>query len=108
MDYRVIPCETVGQVVDARRWYLGLSGMFLPGRGLGVEQVDEGSPAAAVGVMPGMVLTQANGIALESAEDLDRAMRSSNGILTVDVVIDEEGTSQTVDIVLQRLSAASF
>jgi hypothetical protein len=108
VDYRFVPCQIDGVIVPDTRWYLGVSGMFLPGRGMGVESVDAASPAADVGLAPGMVITAANGFALNEPADLEQAMQSSSGILTLQVVVEENSEPQTVDVLLRRIRSASF
>src|SRR5690606_9518072 len=64
-DYVTCDYLVNGHVVYAdARWFLGMKGLLLPGQGLGVEEVTPGSPAAAVGLQPGMVITRCNGIDL--------------------------------------------
>jgi len=82
--------------------------MFLPGRGLGVETVEVASPAEDTGLAAGMVITSANGIPLNEPADLEQAMQLSNGVLTIQVVVEEGTEPVTVDVLLRRIRSASF
>ncbi len=107
--WNVVHCDTVigGHVVDTR-WFLGVEGVFLPGKGLGIESVTEGSPAALAGLTSGMVIVQANGIAMETEEAMQQAIASSQGFL--EVVLISEGNEQPLQATIQmvRLASARF
>ena len=107
--WNVVHCDTVigGQVVDTR-WYLGVEGVFLPGKGLGIESVAEGSPAAQVGLTAGMVIIQANGVALETEEAMQQVIASSQGILQVIVLSETSEQPLQGTIQMMRLASASF
>jgi hypothetical protein len=102
-DYRVN-----GHVVQADvRWFLGLKGLLLPGQGLGVEEVAPGSPAEAVGLQPGMVITRCNGIDMVDEAALAHAISTSGGVLQMDLLL-AEGTPATCVVVMQRVAAVNF
>ncbi|MFN8707708.1 MAG: PDZ domain-containing protein [Planctomyces sp.] len=82
--------------------------MFLPGRGIGVESIQQGSPAEQVGLVPGNVIVAVNGIRLESPELLDQAVAQSGGILTLEVAVADDAPTQMVQLTLQRVAIASF
>ncbi len=109
-DWNYVCCDAVigGQVIEDSRWYLGIEGVFLPGKGLGVESVAEGSPAALVGMTSGMVIIQANGIAMETEEAMQQAIAASQGALNV--IVLSEGSEQPLQGTIQmvRLASASF
>ena len=109
-DWNYVCCDAVigGQVIEDSRWYLGIEGVFLPGKGLGVESVAEGSPAALVGMTSGMVIIQANGIAMETEAAMQQAIAASQGALNV--VVLSEGSEQPLQGTIQmvRLASASF
>ncbi|MCP4509021.1 MAG: hypothetical protein GY826_21825, partial [Fuerstiella sp.] len=66
-DWNRIHCSTVlhvGAPAQDVQWYLGMKGLLLPGKGLGIDAVEPGSPAELVGLQPGMVITVCNGIQL--------------------------------------------
>jgi S1-C subfamily serine protease len=85
-----------------------MSGMFLPGRGLGVESIQPGSPAEQVGLVPGNVIVAVNGLRLESPEILDQAVAQSGGILTLEVAVADDAPTQMVQLTLQRVAVASY
>ena len=85
-----------------------MSGMFLPGRGIGVEQVEPGSPAESIGLLPGNVITAVNGITLQTATDFDRVVAQSGGVLTLEVVVEEGAPAQLVQLALQQVAVGSF
>lgn len=102
-DYRVN-----GQVVHADvRWYLGLKGLLLPGQGVGVEEVAPGSPADAVGLQPGMVITRCNGIDMVDEAALAQAIAISGGVLQMDLLL-AEGTPATCVVVMQQVTSVNF
>lgn len=109
-DWNYVYCDAVigGQVVENSPWYLGVNGVFLPGKGLGVESVAEGSPAALVGLAAGMVIAEANGIAMETELAMQQAIATSQGIL--DVVVLSETSEQPLHGTIQmvRLASAGF
>jgi hypothetical protein len=108
IQYVYIPCTVNGVIVQNFRWYMGMSGMFLPGRGIGVETVEPGSPAEQIGLLPGNVITSANGVLLQSPEDFDRIVAESGGILTLDVVVEDGAVPQQVQLALQQVAVERF
>jgi len=97
-----------GQVVEDTRWYLGVEGMLLPGKGLGVEKVAPGSPADLAGIKPGHVLQVCNRIPLTSEEALASAMQTSNGLLVLQVLAEAEGQVGMVQVQMQRLVSVAY
>lgn len=65
--------------------------MLLPGKGLGIDGVEAGSPADLVGLKPGMVMTNCNGIDLVDEASLAEAIRISGGVLNM-TLLSEDGT----------------
>lgn len=104
-DY--VQCDYVvaGRVVVAdARWYLGLKGLFLPGKGVGIELVAPGSPAAFVGLQPGMVITRCNGVGLFDEQVLEKVIAQSQGVLQLDLVLNDTGATATCTVVMQRVA----
>ena len=104
-DY--VQCDYVvaGRVVVAdARWYLGLKGLFLPGKGVGIEAVTPGSPAAFVGLQPGMVITRCNGVDLFDEQVLEQVIAQSQGVLRLDLVLNDTGAPATCTVVMQRVA----
>jgi hypothetical protein len=97
-----------GQVIEDTRWYLGVEGMLLPGKGLGVEKVAPGSPADLAGIKPGHVLQVCNRIPLTSEEALASAMQTSNGLLVLQVLAEAEGQVGMVQVQMQRLVSVAY
>lgn len=108
VNYLVVPSYRDGHLVQDARWYLGISGMFLPGRGIGVEHVEPGSPAAQIGLIAGNVITAANGIALSSDADFEQVLAGSNGLLSLEVVVADGAAPQVVQLALQNVASSSF
>lgn len=85
-----------------------MSGMTLPGSGFGVEEVKIGSPAEAVGLAAGMVITSCNGIVIDSEDDMATAIANSEGILEIEVIDAAGGEPMTATIELQRIATSAF
>ncbi|MGI9472246.1 MAG: hypothetical protein ACR2NZ_11965 [Rubripirellula sp.] len=103
-DY--VTCDYVigGQVIVAdARWHLGLNGLFLPGKGVGIESVAPGSPAAFVGLQPGMVIARCNGINLQNEQVLQQVIAQSHGVLQLDLILNDTGAPATCTVVMQRV-----
>ena len=90
------------------QWYLGMKGMLLPGKGIGIEAVEPGSPAELIGLRPGMVMTVANGVALIDEASMQEAIRISGGALQM-TLLSEDG-SQVLEGIVQmtRVASVSF
>lgn len=99
------PIVHVGTVAPEVRWYLGLKGILLPGQGLGIEAVEPGSPAALVGLQPGMVLTHCNGIEMTDESAMAEAIRISGGVLNM-TLLSADGT-QVLEGTVQMTRLAS-
>lgn len=109
--WQYVTCDYVVDgrvVVEDARWYLGLKGLFLPGRGIGIEEVAAGSPAAAVGLQPGMVITHCNGVELIDETALAQVIEQSRGVLRMDLLINGDQTPATCVVVMQRVSSISY
>lgn len=85
-----------------------MKGMLLPGKGIGIEAVEPGSPAEQVGLRPGMVMTVANGIPLVDETSMQEAIRISGGVLQM-TLLSEDG-SQVLEGAVQmaQVAAVSF
>lgn len=110
-DWNRVHCAPVvhGSVqVQEVQWYLGMKGMLLPGKGIGIEAVEPGSPAEQVGLRPGMVITVANGIPLVDETSMQEAIRISGGVLQM-TLLSEDG-SQVLEGAVQmaQVAAVSF
>ena len=90
------------------QWYLGLKGILLPGKGMGIDTVEPGSPADRVGLQPGMVITVCNGIPLVDEAAMQEAIRISGGTLHL-TLLSADG-SQVLEGVAQmaRVAAVRF
>jgi S1-C subfamily serine protease len=67
-----------------------------------VTEVEPGSPAAAAGIVPGMVIVAANGTPVLHPKELEEAVRKSGPRLTLTVVDPRTRSKSTVEV---RLSA---
>lgn len=108
--WNVVTCNYIqnGVVVENTRFYLGLTGMVLPGKGLGVETVDANSPAEAAGLKPGMVITRINGVDLTDEAAMKRVIAQSNGRLDMTVLAQADAAPQQVTVQMRLVSAVSF
>lgn len=107
-DWNRVQCVPVvhgGVQVQAVQWYLGMKGMLLPGKGIGIEAIEAGSPAEQVGLRPGMVMTVANGIALVDEASMQEAIRISGGVLQMTLLSDDG--SQVLEGVVQMVQVAA-
>ncbi|APZ90633.1 PDZ domain-containing protein [Fuerstiella marisgermanici] len=107
-DWSRVRCSTtlhVGAPPQEVQWYLGLKGILLPGKGLGVDTVEPGSPADRVGLQPGMVITVCNGIPLVDEAAMQEAIRISGGTLHLTLLSDDG--SQVLEGVAQMARVAS-
>lgn len=89
-------------------WYLGLSGMLLPGSGLGIDAVAAGSPADQAGLKPGMVITEINGLAMTEEAALQTALANSQGVLRMTVVSAADQPAQQIVIAMQLITKVNF
>ena len=110
-DWNRVRCSTIVHVGNAPQevqWYLGLKGILLPGKGLGVEAVEPGSPAELVGLQPGMVMTVCNGIQLVDETSMQEAIRISGGVLQM-TLLSVDGTQVLEGVVqMTRIAAVRF
>ncbi len=67
---------------------------------LEITDVEANSPAARAGLQSGLLILEANGKAVGSAEDLEAAERASRGRLELRVVNPKEGRDRTVRVSL--------
>jgi len=111
-DWNYVTCDyyVAGRPVAVNaRWYLGVKGMVLPGKGLGIEEVDANSPAAAAGLAPGMVIVRCNGIELTDDQAVNRAIRAStNGLVQMDVRTADGAEPTPVAVQMIRLASVSY
>ena len=96
-----------GEIINDGVWYLGLKGMILPETGLGIDEVDPNSPAAAAGLAPGMVIISCNDIQITEEADVRQAIETSGGILTMIVQL-EDGTQGEAVVELVRVNAVNL
>jgi hypothetical protein len=109
-SWNYVTCDYIveGQVVvEDARWYLGMKGLLLPGKGIGIEDVANGSPAASVGLLPGMVITRCNGVDLVDETALQYVIENSQGVLKMDLLLSDETPASCV-VVMQRIASQSY
>lgn len=99
---------TAGTPVQDARWYLGVQGLVLPGRGLGIEQVEPGSPAEQAGLQQGMVITKVNGLELTTEEVMGQVMETSNGYLEMEVVNQQDGQMTPIAVQMTQMATTTF
>ena len=100
-------CSVV--TVADTKWYLGLTGMALPGQGFGVESVEVGSPAEASGLATGMVITSINGLQIVDAATMANAIATSiNGLLEMEVMITAGTNAVPATVQMTRIVVSSF
>lgn len=105
-----VPCHYNYIVCDYRvndevafpnvKFRLGVTGLFLPGKGMGIEKVEENSPADLNGLKLGMVIAKCNGVMIDNEETFLAVMKTSNGILDLEIVVSEseEPVELTIDL----------
>ena len=107
-DWNRVQCAPVvqaGTPVQDVQWYLGMKGILLPGRGIGIDAVEPNSPAEQVGLRPGMVLTVCNGIPMTDETAMAEAIRISGGVLNM-TLLSEDGT-QVLEGAVRMIQVAS-
>ncbi|WP_417851200.1 PDZ domain-containing protein [Thalassoglobus sp.] len=109
-DWDYVRCDVVvgGTIVRDARWYLGMQGMFLPGKGLGIESVEPGSPAELVGLAPGMVILEANGIPMVEEEAMSAAIAESQGVLNLVLMMEGDDVQYEATVEMTRLVVAGL
>lgn len=95
-------------MIQDARWYLGLKGTLLPGKGIGIEEIDAGSPAELAGLAPGMVITHCNGWEVLAEADFPSAIEQSGGLLQLTVLENANAQPAVVTIPMQRLVTTSY
>lgn len=97
-----------GVIVEDVRWYLGLRGLILPGKGLGIEQIEIDSPADFAGLKQGMIITQVNGVPMIDEAAMAQVIERSGGILEMDVLDKLDGKIVPVTVRMKRLVISSY
>jgi putative serine protease PepD len=103
-----VPIDTVKQVIpqlerdgQIDRSYLGVSTSEAPPRdGALVREVTPGSPAEQAGLQPGDLVVQFDGEAIRSPSDLGQTVLTRKPGDTVDVVVQRNGSRETVQVKL--------
>lgn len=99
---------TVGTQVVEVQWYLGMTGILLPGKGIGIDAVEPGSPAEAVGLQPGMVLVNCNGIDMVDEAAMQQAIAISGGVLKMTLLSGENGQLLEGVVQMAQVERTSF
>lgn len=91
------------------KWYLGMTGMFLPGQGFGIESVETDSPAAAAGLATGMVIISVNGMPVTDTATMAEAVATStDGLLQLEVIVEAGAESQMADVQMIQIPVTSL
>jgi len=110
-DWNRVQCAVVvdgGMPAPEVQWYLGLKGILLPGKGIGIDAVEPNSPAEQIGLQPGMVITVCNGIALVDESSMQEAIRISGGVLQM-TLLSADGSQVLEGVaVMSRVSVVNF
>ena len=102
------PAPIGGIVQEDVQWYLGMKGILLPGKGIGIDSVEPGSPADQVGLQPGMVLTNCNGIDMVDDAAMQQAIATSGGVLQM-TLLSTDGTTLLQGVVqMAQISSVNF
>jgi hypothetical protein len=99
------PIVHIGVQVQPVQWYLGMKGILLPGQGIGIDAIEPGSPAEQVGLQPGMVLVNCNGIDMVDEAAMQQAVATSGGILKMTLLSGDGG--QLLEGVVQMTQVSS-
>ncbi len=103
--------ELMAQGYISGRPALGFDGITVPSyariyyrlpAGVYVQDVESGSSAAQQGISPGDVVTEFNGEAIESLDDLKKATNACSAGDTISVVIYRRGYYYQVELVLEE------
>lgn len=108
-SWNYCPVQVVYEgVAQNYSWHLGVNCVYIPGRGLGIQEVEAGSPAELAGLEPGMVIMQADGVQLDSETTMPSIIEGSSGMLNLDVISDSSEDSINVDVQMQKMASSSF
>ncbi|MAX36236.1 PDZ domain-containing protein [Gimesia sp.] len=110
-NYVYPTCDYVspgGQIVEDVRWYLGMKGLMLPGKGIGIESVEANSPADLTGLKPGMVITKCNGVVITDDATFGQVIAESGGVLEMELLESMDGPQLEATVQMTRLPTASF
>ena len=106
--FRVIHCPPRAGVV-ATSWYFGIDCILIPDlSAYGIQEIDAGSPAEAVGLEVGDMIVGINGSPISSEFDLSEAIAVSGGHLQLDVIREGADTSIEIHVNLARLLVQSY
>jgi hypothetical protein len=100
--------SAAGVIVQDVRWYLGVRGLVLPGKGLGIEKIEAGSPAEFAGLRQGMVITRINGIVMADQAAMQQAITTSGGLLQMEILDKIDGKPLAVTVQMKQLATSSF
>ncbi len=89
-------------------WHLGINCVFIPGRGLGIQEVEAGSPADLAGLVPGMVILQADGADLVGEDLMPSIIQESNGLLNLQVISDQDESIYSYDVQMSKLVSSGY
>lgn len=85
-----------------------MKGILLPGKGIGIDAVEPGSPAEQVGLQPGMVLINCNGIDMVDEAAMKQAVATSGGTLQM-TLLSADGQQTLAGVVqMTQIAAVSF
>ena len=110
-DWYYIRCDYTtpsGVIIQDVRWYLGVRGLILPGKGLGIEEIEANSPADLAGLSQGMVITRINRVEMVDEATMGQVIANSGGTLEMDVLDKLEGKVFSITIFMQRIVISSF
>ena len=96
-----------GTIVESR-WYLGLAGTVLPGKGFGIDTVEEGSPSEMAGLKPGMVITRCNDEPIVDDSSFANAISSSGGVLNIELLDKLDGEPTEATVAMTKLDRVSY
>ncbi|MGI9519657.1 MAG: PDZ domain-containing protein [Pirellulaceae bacterium] len=85
------------------QWHLGLSCIYIPGRGYGIQEVYTGSPAYQAGLQPGMIITSANGMRMLEENSMPQLLNNSNGRMDLNIITDGSGQPSRVGFDMSRV-----
>lgn len=91
----------------AYQWHLGMECVYIPGLGFGIQEVEVGSPAQLAGLAQGMIINRANGQLLETESAMTDLMQASDGSLELNVVTDESGSEQLVQVQMEQVAISN-
>ena len=108
-QWNYCPVQVISQgVVNKYSWHLGIDCVFIAGKGLGIQEVQAGSPADLAGLTAGMVIVQADGFDLAGEEVMPSVLQQSNGLLNLTILVEGDTEFYSADVEMLKVVTAGY